>query len=130
MPTPEAQAKIDQVREHVGSTPDDIAIEDALDRTEGSPLRAALRVLRLRRADLIAGPGRLSVDQDYSREITKTQLDALDRQIAEVMRLIDIEDGVIGDEADSALPAISTARLDPADTEREDERYWTYTARW
>jgi hypothetical protein len=132
MPVPaEVQAKIDEVREHVGSTPDELAIIDALDRSEDNVLRAALRILRIRRADLISGPGRLSVDQDYSREITKTQLDALDRQIAEVLRLIDLEDGTLGDEDDSALPAVSTARLDPDDRVREDEAYWAdIPVRW
>lgn len=116
---PALQVKVDQVRDHVGSEPDDIAVGDALARCEDSPLRAALSILRRRRSDLIESPGKLSVDQDYSREITKVQLDALDAQIAEVVRLIDAEDGVIGDD-DTSLTPVTTAFLSSCDGDRDD----------
>jgi hypothetical protein len=121
--SPETLVKIEQVRDHVGSEPDDLAVEDALTRQEDDVLRAALSILLRRRADLISSPGKLSVDQDYSRETTKVQLDALNERIAEVLRLIDLEDGVEGDEDASALPAVSVARLDPDEVSALDAEW-------
>jgi hypothetical protein len=120
---PALQANIDLVRDHVGDDdPDDLAIVDALTRTEvddtASPLRAALSILKRRRADLIAAAGKLSVDQDYSREITKVQLDFLAGQITEVERLIAVEDG--DDAGDTVLPDVTVATLSPTDVDRVD----------
>jgi hypothetical protein len=116
---PVAPALIQQVRDYVGSTPDDIAVEDVLVRTDENVRQAALSILRRRRADLIESPGKLSIDQDYSRETTKVQLDALDAQIAALLGEIDAEDGVVGDDG-TGLPQMTTATLSRcADTDDE-----------
>ncbi len=68
------------IREWVGSTPDDAAVETVYLRT-GTVEAAALSILRTRRADLVTGPVSWAVEGDY-REDRSKNLDALDRLIA------------------------------------------------
>lgn len=116
-------AVLRQIREWTGSTPDEVVIEDALDANDGAPLRAALSILLVRRSDLIAAPGKKSVDSDYSREITKTQLDALDGLIDQLRATIAADEGG-EDVALSGAHVVSTAAIEREEDAPADRRWW------
>lgn len=73
-------------REWVGSQPDDTALQAAIDEWR-SPHRAALAILRARRADMIAQPAKWAVVDDYSQDAS-ANLRALDDQIARLEALV------------------------------------------
>lgn len=73
-------ATIDAIREWVGSAPDDNTVESTYNRT-GTVELAALRILRQRRADLLAQPAEWDLDGDYGQRVGKN-LDELAAQIA------------------------------------------------
>lgn len=75
-------ATLDAIREWVGSTPDDNTVESTYQRTGvGTVARAALAILRKRRADLLAQPAEWDLDGDYGQKTGKN-LDELNAQIA------------------------------------------------
>lgn len=78
---------IEDIRDWVGVEPADSVIEAAWARAGEHSDRTALVILRRRRADLIATPGKFSVEGDYSQDTT-ANLDRLDRQIARLERLV------------------------------------------
>jgi hypothetical protein len=75
-------ATLDAIREWVGSTPDDTTVESTYQRTGvGTVERAALAILRKRRADMVASPAEWDLTGDYSQKTGKN-LDELDKLIA------------------------------------------------
>lgn len=73
-----------QIRDHVGSTPDDATIEATWLRDDvGTADLAALSILRRRLADLEASPETFNVQGDYSQSTGKN-LDALAKKIADL----------------------------------------------
>lgn len=71
-------AEIRQVRDWVGSAPDDLAIQQAITDT-GTIKAAALSLLRQRRADMnLNMGGKLAVARDVTIEITPDQLNRVD----------------------------------------------------
>jgi hypothetical protein len=95
---------IDDVRDWTGSTPDDDAIRSALDRTGQDAPKAALAILRRRRADMIANPAKWAVDGDYSQGQEKYQLEALDATIHTL-------EVVTGEAEPDGLPLLGQARI-------------------
>jgi hypothetical protein len=80
-----ASTALDEVTDWIGEgTLDDQAILDVLDRFDGDVLLAARSILRRRLASFVMAPAELSVDQDYSRKVTKDQLAVLERLISDV----------------------------------------------
>lgn len=83
-----ASADVEAVREWVGSDPDATTVQATLTRHDGDAHRAALAILRQRRADVAAAPERWDIDGDGSEQQGKAAtLTALDRDIARLERL-------------------------------------------
>ena len=102
---------IDDVRDWVGSTPDDDTIQGVIDRydTDTEPAkRAALSILRRRRADLDGtGARSFSIDGDVSwGSVGKDALTGLDRKIAHLC-------GLVGEPVDTGLPALTSTPILP-----------------
>lgn len=73
---------LDAAREWVGSQPGDTDLQAVINRYDGDPSRAALSVLRTRRADMVAEFDTVSVTGDVSTtRRLEHRLAALDRQI-------------------------------------------------
>lgn len=107
---------IDDVRDHVGDTPDNDAITDAVDRfanVDHQVQRAALSILRRRRANL-DGDRSFSVAGDASwGAVAVANLQALDAKIAALRRVIG------GDETPmSTLPVMTTTPIRGPDVRR------------
>ena len=92
---------LDVAREWVGSEPCDGEVLDAIEIHLG-PHRAALAILRARRADMVAAAARWAVSGDYSQDTT-ANIKALDDHIARL-------EAVCG-EATSALPTLTSAPI-------------------
>lgn len=97
----------DDVRDWVGSDPDDDGVFDALDRFDGAPLPAARSILRRRRADLLREVHRLDVDGDYSE--TAHDLRA---QVAVIDADLDRLDRLIGDDTGAGPPLLTSAPIE------------------
>jgi hypothetical protein len=120
MPLPaEEAAAILRVREWVGDSPDDLAIQDSLAAYEDDPLRAALSILLIRRGNLTAEPAKASIDQDASWETTREQIALLDAQIARVRTAIAAE--AAGEDADAllGLHGVTTATISRCEDDME-----------
>lgn len=83
-------SELQSAREWVGSTPCDSDVLEAID-THGDPLRAALSILRMRRADLTAAAMKFAVAGDYSQDTT-ANLKALDDLIRRLERDLGVDD--------------------------------------
>lgn len=102
-----------EIREHIGSAPDDATVETVYDRKEASGVEddklvasTALSILRQRRAEFTIRPASFSVPGDYSQSTTGN-LTALDSKIAELEAITGEGGG-----------AVSTAKLVRCDTGR------------
>jgi hypothetical protein len=85
---------LDAVREWVGSNPDDTTVNGFLARHDDNPDRAALAILRRRRADLAVAPASWRIDGDASETQGKADtLAALDDQIGRLERLCGVDTG-------------------------------------
>lgn len=90
-------AILDQVRDWVGSTPDDATIEARYNQSAGDehPVEAtALAILRRRRADMVASPAEWRLDGDYQQK-TEANIAALDAQIADLERIVATGGGMV-----------------------------------
>ncbi len=97
---------LDDVRDWVGTTPDDADINTQLDRfaaTDQPAHRAALAILLRRQAD--AGPARWAVSGDYSEDDSAGQKDLTSR-IAQLRALL-------GESVDTAPPLTVTPMTGP-----------------
>jgi hypothetical protein len=84
-----------QIRDWVGSTPDDDTIEATFGRADtGTADLTALAILKKRRADLLANPTAFELVGDY-REDRGKNLEALNAQIAELAALCGIGPDVV-----------------------------------
>lgn len=92
------------VREWVGSLPEDGDIEDALVRHDDDAKRAALAILRVRRADLVASAAKWAVDGDYSQDAT-ANIKALDAVIGR------LENDLGVDETANTLPMLTSTPI-------------------
>lgn len=81
----------DVVRDWIGTTPADDVVAATLARSGNDPHRAALSILRRRRADLIQSMRRIDIDQDYSETAhdLRAQIAALDPVIARLEHVVD-----------------------------------------
>lgn len=79
------------VREWVGSTPSDSDLIATIGLHDGNPQRAALAILRVRRADLTAAAMQFAVAGDYSQDTT-ANLKALDALIGRLERELGVDD--------------------------------------
>ena len=104
---------IDDVRDWVGSTPDDATITAHLGDLDDDVHLTAARILRRRRADMVANPAKWSVDGDWSQETAKHQFDAID----EMLRRLG---AITGDPTDepAGLPTIGQGTIAPRFTGR------------
>jgi hypothetical protein len=102
-----ASEAVDEVTDWVGEgTLDDQAILDVLDRFDGDVLLASRSILRRRLATMAAaGPGRLNVEGDYSREWMQWQLTTIEGLISDATAEID------GDDEPTDLPTVGVAKL-------------------
>jgi len=94
------------VREWVGSDPDDDTVEAELDRWVDDPHpveRAALAILRVRLADVLAGPAKWAEGQDYSEDWS-SNLKLLQGRVARL-------EGIVGADADLAAPTVAVGQL-------------------
>jgi len=88
-------------REWVGSEPCDNDVRAAI-AVHDSAERAALAILRARRADMVAAAARWAVAGDYSQDTT-ANIKALDAQVARLERLCG--------EDDDALPVVNSVGI-------------------
>lgn len=80
-------AILGQIRDWVGSQPDDATVESFYSRLgNGTVETAALSILRQRRADLEANPETFNVQGDYSQSTGKN-LDSLNSRIGQLEAL-------------------------------------------
>lgn len=71
-----------EIREWVGSTPDDATVEATFDALGG--VRDTIRrILRMRRADMIANPSQFAIPGEYSQS-TVQNLKSIDELLAEL----------------------------------------------
>ncbi len=91
------------VREWVGSSPDDPEVYAALDRYDDDANRAALAILRSRRADMVTQAAKWAVSGDYSQDAT-ANIKALDAHIARLER--------VTDELVGTLPRLTSVAID------------------
>lgn len=89
------------VREWVGSEPCDADARAAI-AAHDSAERAALAILRARRADMVAAAARWAVSGDYSQDTT-ANIKALDGSIARLERICG--------EDDDALPVVNSVGI-------------------
>lgn len=88
-------ATLARIREHVGSRPDDTAVETAFGLAgNGTIEAAALSILRARRADLLLNPTAFAVQGDYSENRTEN-LKALNARIADLESACGMGDSVL-----------------------------------
>lgn len=81
-------AVLAQIRDWVGSTPDDDTVEAVFNRDDvGTVNLAALAILRQRRADLENGPDSFEVVGDYKETTIGKAFESLSNRIAELETL-------------------------------------------
>jgi len=100
-------ATLDDVRDWVGSTPDDDTVTAALDRADGDAQVAALGILRRRLVDMLANPTSWADQGDY-QESWAANIAPLKERIADLERRLDT----------ASLPALSTGQLERCDSTR------------
>ncbi len=94
---------IADVREWVGSSPADTEVYAALDRYDGDTNRAALAILRARRADMVSAAAQWAVSGDYSQDAT-ANIKALDAHIGRLER--------VTGETVATLPRLTSVAID------------------
>lgn len=78
-------AVLAQIRDWIGSTPDDDAVEATFNRDDlGTVNLTALAILRQRRADLENGPDSFEVVGDYKETTIGKAFESLNTRIAEL----------------------------------------------
>lgn len=97
-----AQSDVSKVREWVGSGVDASDIADALAEHDGDTDRAALAILRLRRADMVMEAAKFAVAGDYSQDAT-ANIKALDAQIGRLERALELDE--------AGLPEMTSASI-------------------
>ncbi len=105
---PATADQIAVIRSYVGAEPDDEALSTRYDRL-GDEYAVAAEVLRERIADLQAGPTKLTVEGDYSVDVTES-LRSLRESLADAERKVD--------PTAVDTPLISTGELIREDWER------------
>ena len=97
-----AQSDVSKVREWVGSSIESAAIAAALSEHDGDTDRAALAILRARRADMVMEAAKFAVAGDYSQDAT-ANIKALTDQIERLERALDLDE--------AGLPEMTAASI-------------------
>lgn len=99
---------LDIVRDWVGSTPDDTAVNATLARwpdDTAAPQKAALSILRRRLADLEADPATMAIDGDISWSTAQDQRQAIRAKIRSL-------EAAVGDTTTTSLtPPLTSAPI-------------------
>lgn len=106
------------IRDRVGDLPDDATVEVVYDYTGADPLRAALAVLKRRKANIDAAPASMTVAGDYSENWTANL-----KSLADEIRALEGEISAADLGVDPALwtaglPVLSTSAIVRCDRDR------------